>query len=202
MPSSRRAFLTYSALGLMGAAIESRTADAQATPAQATALPPGAPPAFGTAPAVGPEVSVATFSEAEKLIQVEMTAADIATAASNWRMQIAPLYEMRVGPRKIVLESTLAPATQWNPSSVGAAHGGRSTNSFVRSADKKAPLPGKRRRHCICFRRSAFALDRGAPADLRAPDGNLFGTLGTLRSKAALRHHAHARTRSRAGAPG
>ncbi len=142
MPSSRRAFLTYSALGLMGAAIESHTADAQAPPAQTNALPPGAPPAFGTAPAVGPEVSVATFSEAEKLIQVEMTAADIATAASNWRMQIAPLYEMRVGPRKIALESTLAPATQWNPSSVGAVHGGRSTNSFVRSADKKAPLPG------------------------------------------------------------
>jgi Asp-tRNA(Asn)/Glu-tRNA(Gln) amidotransferase A subunit family amidase len=129
----------------MGATIEVPTAAAQAPPAQTTGLPPGAPPAFGTAPAVGPEVSAATFAEAEKLVQVEMTAADRATAASNWRMQIAPLYEMRTGPRKIALESTLAPATQWNPSLIGAAHGKRSdesASSFIRTADKKAPLPG------------------------------------------------------------
>ena len=144
MPRSRREFLTYSALGLMGAAIEPQTAAAQAPAAQTTAPPPGAPPAFGTAPAVGPEVSAATFAEAEKLVQVEMTAADRATAASNWRMQIAPLYEFRTGPRKIALESTLAPATQWNPSLFESAHGTRgdaSTGSFIRSADKKAPLP-------------------------------------------------------------
>jgi Asp-tRNA(Asn)/Glu-tRNA(Gln) amidotransferase A subunit family amidase len=132
-------------LGLIGAAIESQTANAQAQPAQTAELPPGAPPAFGTAPAVGPEVSAATFAEAEKLVQVKMTATDLATAASNWRMQIAPLYEMRAGPRKMALESTLAPATQWNPSSIGAAHGRRgdeSTGSFIRSADKNVPLPG------------------------------------------------------------
>ena len=32
-------------------------------------LPPGAPPAFGAGPAFGPEVSVGTFSEGEKLVQ-------------------------------------------------------------------------------------------------------------------------------------
>ncbi len=132
----------------MGAAIEApsaQTAAAQAPAVQTTAPQPGAPPAFGTAPAVGPEVSAATFAEAEKLVQVEMTATDQATAASNWRMQIAPLYEMRTGPRKFFPESTLAPATQWNPSLIGAAHGkpsDASTSSFVRGGDKNIPLPG------------------------------------------------------------
>jgi Asp-tRNA(Asn)/Glu-tRNA(Gln) amidotransferase A subunit family amidase len=149
MPSSRREFLAYSALGLMGAAIEApeaQSAGAQAPPAQTSGLPPGAPPAFGTAPAVGPEVSAATFAEAEKLVQVEMTPIDRATAASNWRMQIAPVYEMRTGPRKIALEATLAPAMQWNPSLIGAARGKRSdelASSFIRSADKNVTVPGK-----------------------------------------------------------
>lgn len=52
MPSSRREFLTYSALGLMGAAIKAPAA--QVATAQSTELPPGAPSAFGTSPPVGP----------------------------------------------------------------------------------------------------------------------------------------------------
>ena len=142
MPSSRREFLTYGSLGVLGAAIESRAAQAPAS--QSTDLPPGAPPAFGTAQAVGPEVSAATFSEAEKLVQVELAPAELATAAGNWRMQMAPLYERRTGPRKLALESTLAPATQWNPASIGVARGkpgDSSAGRFVRSADKNAPLP-------------------------------------------------------------
>jgi Asp-tRNA(Asn)/Glu-tRNA(Gln) amidotransferase A subunit family amidase len=143
MPSSRREFLTYSALGLMGAAIQAPAA--QVAAAQSTELPPGAPSAFGTSPPVGPEVSAATFAEAGKLVQVEMTAADRAMAASNWRMQIAPLYEFRTGPRRIALESTVAPATQWNPSSIGARRdklGSKAGSSFIRSAGKAAPVPG------------------------------------------------------------
>ena len=144
MPSSRRKFLTYTALGLMGAAVESQSAATQAPSAQTDTPPPGAPPAFGTSPAAGPEVSPATFAEAEKLVQVEMTAADRVTAASNWRMQMAPMYEMRTGPRQITLEPTLAPATQWNPSLIGVRHDQHnlnSTASFIRSADKKVALP-------------------------------------------------------------
>ena len=147
MPSSRRQFLTYTALGMMSAAIEAGpapSASAQATPAQATDLPPGAPSAFGTSPPVGPEVSPTTFAEAEKLVQVEMTAADRATAASNWRMQIAPLYEFRTGPRKFRPEATLAPATQWTPSLIGDPHAKHSVHeagSFIRSANTGVPLP-------------------------------------------------------------
>jgi hypothetical protein len=86
MSRSRREFLTYGSIGLLGAAIQAQTP----TPAgQSPSLPPGAPPAFGTAAPVGPEVSPATFGEAEKLVEVEMTAADLAEAASNWRLQMA-----------------------------------------------------------------------------------------------------------------
>jgi len=102
---------------------------------------PGAPPAFGTAPPVGPEVSPATFAEAEKLAQVEMTPDDLATAASNWRMQMAPLLERRTGPRKIELDPSLAPATQWNPSLPGIVKPAHSGNRFVRSSAATTALP-------------------------------------------------------------
>jgi len=130
----------------MGAAIESgapETAAAQAPTGQSPTMPPGAPPAFGTAPAIGPVVSATTFAEAEKLVQVEMTASDRDLAASNWRMQIAPLYEFRTGPRKLALESTVSPATHWNPSSIGVPPGKQGDSGFIiRSADQAAPLPG------------------------------------------------------------
>jgi len=141
MSKSRREFLASSSIALLGAAIP---AQAQTPPAQPPTPPPGSPSAFGTAPPVGPEVSASTFAEAEKLVQVEMTAADRAQAASNWRMQMAPLYELRTGPRKLALEATLAPATQWNPSLPGVprGHQGNQSNvSFIRSTSKNVPLP-------------------------------------------------------------
>jgi Asp-tRNA(Asn)/Glu-tRNA(Gln) amidotransferase A subunit family amidase len=91
---------------------------------------------------VGPEVSAATFAEAEKLVQYKMTADERAVAASNWRMQMAPLYELRVGPRKLALEATLAPATQWNPSLPGVKKL-PPANEFVRSSAGAGPLPAK-----------------------------------------------------------
>jgi Asp-tRNA(Asn)/Glu-tRNA(Gln) amidotransferase A subunit family amidase len=138
MPHSRREFLTYSSLGMFAAAMQ---AEAQSPAGQTQELPPGAPPAFGTAPPVGPVVSPASFAEAEKLVQVQMTAGDRATAASNWRMQMAPLVERRAGPRKIELEATLAPATQWNPSLPGIVKPQQRGNHFVRSSDPGLSLP-------------------------------------------------------------
>jgi Asp-tRNA(Asn)/Glu-tRNA(Gln) amidotransferase A subunit family amidase len=138
MPRSRREFLAYSSLAMLAAAVQ---AEAQPPVAQTQDLPPGSPPAFGAAPAVGPEVSPATFAEAEKLAQLQMTPVDLATAASNWRMQMAPLLERRAGPRKIVLEATLAPATQWNPSLPGMMKPKRGGNHFVRSGGAELTLP-------------------------------------------------------------
>jgi Asp-tRNA(Asn)/Glu-tRNA(Gln) amidotransferase A subunit family amidase len=138
MHHSRRKFLAYSSLGVVAAAIE---AGAQSPAVETQDLPPGAPPAFGTTPPVGPEVSPATFAEAEKLVQTRMTAADRATAASNWRMQMAPLLERRTGPRKIELEPALAPATQWNPSLPGIVPPRQGTGVFLRSNNPRLDLP-------------------------------------------------------------
>jgi Asp-tRNA(Asn)/Glu-tRNA(Gln) amidotransferase A subunit family amidase len=90
---------------------------------------------------VGPEVSAATFKEAQKLVEVEMTAADLEEAAKNWRMQMAPLYERRLGPRKVELEAAIAPATQWNPLLPGLVRGLPAADRFVRGADPHVSLP-------------------------------------------------------------
>lgn len=137
MSKSRRDFLSYASLSLLGAAVASRSS------AQTNQEPtPGAPPAFGTAPAVGPEVSTATFAEAEKLVQVEMTPADRAEAAGNWRMAMAPLYERRTGPRKTGLEPTLAPYSLWNPVLPGQ-QGGPAHDQFIWSKPDPGPLPSR-----------------------------------------------------------
>jgi len=78
-------------------------------------LPPGAPPAFGAGPPVGPEVSVPTFAEAEKLAQFPLSDPERAMAAASWRRTLASVYERRTGPRKLALEANLAPATRWDP---------------------------------------------------------------------------------------
>ena len=88
MAGSRRDFLAKGSMGLMGAAMAAKGAEGQAaTPAAAktTTRPetPGAPPAFGTAGAVGPEVSAETFVQAEKLVQVKMTPKDLEQAAGE-----------------------------------------------------------------------------------------------------------------------
>jgi Asp-tRNA(Asn)/Glu-tRNA(Gln) amidotransferase A subunit family amidase len=85
------------------------------------------------------------FAEAEKLVQIEMTPADRAQAAGNWREAMAPLYERRTGPRKLALEAEVAPATVWNPMLPGIS-GGKSRaegNDFVRSVDANLHLPAK-----------------------------------------------------------
>src|SRR6201997_558386 len=110
MSKSRREFLTITSLGVLGAAAASRM-HAQ----NMSTLPPGAPSAFGAGPAFGPEVSATTFAEAEKLVQFPLTDSERAMAAASWRKTLASLYERRVGPRKLALEETLAPATTWNP---------------------------------------------------------------------------------------
>jgi len=98
------------------------------------------PPAFGTAPGVGPEVTPATFAEAERLAQVTMTDAERTTAAKSWRSSMAPMLERRVGPRKVAIEATVAPASRWDPSAI-AASPVATRDLFVRSPADPGPLP-------------------------------------------------------------
>jgi Asp-tRNA(Asn)/Glu-tRNA(Gln) amidotransferase A subunit family amidase len=134
MSKSRRRFLKTTTLGILG------TAALQSTGQTASNLPPGEPPAFGTGPEVGPEVSSATFAEAEKLMQVQLTEAERDMAATSWRRTMASLYERRTGPRKLVLESTVAPATRWDPVLPGIKLTPKQ-DRFVRSHSDPGPLP-------------------------------------------------------------
>src|SRR5580704_1499542 len=99
MPRSRRAFLMTSGAALLSPAARPQPAEP----------PPGTPQPFGAAPAVGPEVNAETFVAAEKLLGVELTAAERTQAAVNWRSSMATVREHRSGPRKVPLVPTLAP---------------------------------------------------------------------------------------------
>jgi Asp-tRNA(Asn)/Glu-tRNA(Gln) amidotransferase A subunit family amidase len=85
-------------------------------------------------------VAPVTFAEAEKLMQVQMTAAERSMAAASWRTSMASMLERRTGPRKIGLESTVAPATQWNPVLPGMSVG-PTRDAFVRTNADPGPLP-------------------------------------------------------------
>jgi Asp-tRNA(Asn)/Glu-tRNA(Gln) amidotransferase A subunit family amidase len=140
MLKSRRQFIAVTSLGVVGAAAALRGSGQEAPGQNPADLPPGAPPAFGTGPAVGPEVSTTTFAEAEKLVQFEMNADERAVAARSWRKTMAAVYERRTGPRKLAIESTIAPATQWNPVLPGQKTGPE-RDRFVRSRIDPGPLP-------------------------------------------------------------
>src|SRR5271170_3147022 len=135
MSTSRRQFLATTSLSVLGVAAASLS-NAQ-TPAD---LPPGSPSAFGTGTPVGPEVTVTTFAEAEKLMQIQLTDAERTMAATTWRKTMASLYERRTGPRKVALEPTLAPATRWDPELPGQKIL-PARNRFIRGQNDPRLLP-------------------------------------------------------------
>lgn len=141
MKNSRRRFLTNASLGVVGATLGYEAVQAQSGTSASTP-PPGAPSAFATSPPVGPEVSAATFLEAEKLMQVQLTAAESRDATDSWRAAMAPLYERRTGPKKIQLEATLQPASRWEPNQY-AQRPGQGRNHFVRSKIEERPPPAR-----------------------------------------------------------
>jgi Asp-tRNA(Asn)/Glu-tRNA(Gln) amidotransferase A subunit family amidase len=134
--TQRRQFLIKAPLGLLAVA-----GAAHSEPAPQDAPPPGAPPTFGATPAVGPEVTPATFAEAEKLVQVTLTPAQRQMAAGSWRVSLASTLERRTGPRKLALEDGLAPATVWQPQAIGGT--GPARERFVRSRADAGPLPAR-----------------------------------------------------------
>jgi len=141
MPGSRREFLARTAAGLVGAAAAGKALGEQ-QPAPQTTPAAGTPPAFGTAPPVGPEVTAATVTEAEKLARVTLTPAEKDQVAGNWRQSMAATMERRTGPRKVALETTISPASRWNPLIPGVSPG-PTRDRFVRSSAAPRPLPKK-----------------------------------------------------------
>jgi Asp-tRNA(Asn)/Glu-tRNA(Gln) amidotransferase A subunit family amidase len=139
MPQSRRRFLAHTTAGLVGAAT---VRSAAAAPDPTVTPVAGTPPAFGTAPPVGPDITTATVAEAQKLVRIEFTPAQQAQMAGSWQRAMASTMERRTGPRKLALETDLVPATLWNPMIPGVAPG-PSRNRFVASAAPAGPLPQK-----------------------------------------------------------
>ncbi len=136
--STRRRFLAQTAFtALSAAAAQAQSSANQTNPA----LPPGAPPAFGTAPAVGPAITSDTLAHAEKLVQIEMTEKDRAEAAGNWRQAMAPFLERRTGPRKVSLPASVAPATVWHPAPQGTGSSGDVQSSSSQLVVVSRPLP-------------------------------------------------------------
>jgi hypothetical protein len=115
--NTRRQFLIKAPLGLAATIAACQSAGSLAEPARVPTpgATPGAPPAFNTAPAVGPEITTTTVAEAEKLMQVHMSDADREMTVGSWRTSMAPLLERRTGPKRIALEESLAPASRWFP---------------------------------------------------------------------------------------
>ena len=143
MSKSRREFLSRTSLGLVAAAVAPgiSVAEEKVQHSQEPAQPaPGTPPAFGTGPAIGPEVSPATFAEAEKLVQVELTGLDRTQAAESWRVNLASVYERRIGLRKVALEPSVAPWSRY-VSALPGERVGPQRDRFLRTAGDPGPLP-------------------------------------------------------------
>ncbi len=144
---NRRAFLATASLSLAAAAAAAGCKEVlpHREPTASGGAPAGQPPAFGTAPAFGPDVTAATFGEAERLVQVDLDVNEVNEAAGNWRSAMAPLYERRVGPRKVFLGPEVAPFSLTNPSQFHGDLGGYAppgVDRFVRSAGTVRGLPG------------------------------------------------------------
>jgi Asp-tRNA(Asn)/Glu-tRNA(Gln) amidotransferase A subunit family amidase len=137
--NTRRQFLITAPLAVLVTAAGCRKKSTSST-SQTTPLTPGAPPTFGTGAGAGPPVTPATFAEAEKLMQVTMTAAERQQAADSWRTSLAQYFERRTGPRKVAIGATDAPATLWNPMLPGIAPT-PAYERFVRSKPNGASLP-------------------------------------------------------------
>jgi len=143
--TQRRQFLINAPLGLLAVAGVAK-ADPQnsTTPTNPPSLStPGAPPTFGATPAVGPDVTPATFAEAEKLMQVNYKPAERAMMAGSWKVSLASTMERRTGPRKLAIEDSVAPATVWKPAEAVHAPAGPVRERFVRSRNDAGPLPKK-----------------------------------------------------------
>jgi Asp-tRNA(Asn)/Glu-tRNA(Gln) amidotransferase A subunit family amidase len=63
-------------------------------------------------------------------------------AAASWPRTMAAVYERRTGPRKLPIESTMAPATRWDPMLPGVK-AVTQEDRFVRSSAEVSSLPAK-----------------------------------------------------------
>jgi Asp-tRNA(Asn)/Glu-tRNA(Gln) amidotransferase A subunit family amidase len=142
--NTRRQFLIQAPIALAGAAAACRGENPTQTAATGATTPaaptPGAPPAFGTATGIGPDVTAADFAAAEKLMQVTNTADERAMMAESWRRTLSSTMARRSGEHRTSIPPELSPATTWSPAkAVGAAVPDHAR--FARSADAAGSVP-------------------------------------------------------------
>jgi len=89
-------------------------------------------------------VSTNTFTEAEKLVQVELTPQEREVAAGSWRRTLASVYERRTGPKKVSIETAVAPATRWDPVLSGQT-AAPERDRFIRTPADPGALPANDR---------------------------------------------------------
>jgi Asp-tRNA(Asn)/Glu-tRNA(Gln) amidotransferase A subunit family amidase len=143
--NTRRQFLITAQMGMLAATAgctsgPSSSSTSEPAPSASTATTPGAPPAFGTAPVTGPPISASTFAEAEKLARVTMTDSQRELAARSWARTFGPLFDRRIGPRRVTLADDVAPASVWTPAAIDSAPP-PTRDVFVRSQIDPIPLP-------------------------------------------------------------
>lgn len=139
--NTRRDFLIRAPIAL-AAVTAACKGQSEQLPANGAGTPStaGAPPAFGTAAGLGPDVTVADFAAAEKLMQVTNNADEQVLMAESWRRTLSSTLERRVGPRTIPLPASLSPATVWSPAqAVGFVP--PTIDKFVRATTDVGPLP-------------------------------------------------------------
>ena len=123
-------------------------------------------------------------------------------AAASWQRSMAPLLERRVGPRKIALDATVAPATQWNPGVRRRQRRPGARSVRPQHATRRAAAR-QRRGHRVRAGDPALALDRAEGSSRSERLTNIYlQPHRAVRSEAALRHHAHAGRRAGAGEEG
>ena len=196
MPKSRRHFLATTSLGLLGAAV-ALDGQTQNPPTQAPAVhpteapPPGMPPAFGTGPLVGPEVSPATFAEAEKLVQIELTE----SRACGRRCQLARKYGRAIRaahrPAQDCAGAFALSGDALEPDAAGNEIPARA-QSIYSQLRRARPLAVELRRNRLRARDPSLALDRAPANYFRTAYEYLSAANRGVRSQTPLRHHADA----------
>ena len=161
-------------------------------------LPAGAPPAFATAPAVGPEVTPATFEAAGEA----GAGRDDRAPSDAGGGQLAQRHGSAVRAARraaqgcarahsgaLVALGSVLPARRPAPSATASSAAASDPGSAARRTTKTSPS-----RPCTNSRAgSSNASSR------RSGSRHLSATAGALQSQAALRHHADARPGAGAG---
>ena len=156
--NTRRQFLITAPLGALASAVACGN-DMQTVPGSSGApATPGAPPASARRRS-GPQVSPATFAEAEKLVQVTMTPPSARwprrPGRDRWRR-----CSSGASGRARSRSSRRSLRRRAGTRSLAGAKPGPTRDRFVRSAADASPLAGKRRRHRLRAGHPAVALDR------------------------------------------